>query len=157
MTHAARLSILKENLKGLRLAVASLSRSRDLCAGLDPLRMQFDENQLDRIEVLASRFARTTDYLCNKTLRSLDHYEGYPQGSPLDVTHRADKRGIVGSTQLRTLKDLRNEIAHEYLAEEISELLSALLLHTPALIAAANASIGYAEMLTGAADITPSS
>jgi uncharacterized protein YutE (UPF0331/DUF86 family) len=49
-------------------------------------------------------------------------------GSIIDAANGAEKRGIVDSvSKLRDLKDLRNEIAHEYETEDIRLLFSLVL------------------------------
>lgn len=78
----------------------------------------------DAIEMLASRFSRTTDFLVNKVLRAIDRYELEPEGSLIDVINRAEKRGLVESARvLREMKELRNEIVHEYLPAGLAERL----------------------------------
>ena len=50
----------------------------------------------------------------------------------LDVINRADKRGLFDSIdQIRTIKDLRNRIAHEYAKEELESLYGDVMRLTP--------------------------
>jgi uncharacterized protein YutE (UPF0331/DUF86 family) len=49
--------------------------------------------------------------------------------------NRAEKRGIVESSQtLHELKDLRNEIVHEYQIAQIEQFFESVLKTTPALL-----------------------
>lgn len=94
MTEPTAKGVLQENLTGLRQALATLERTwqeaRALGAG-----PAYTDRELDLIEVLAGRFARTTDFLVNKVLRSLDRYELEPEGTVIDVINRAEKRGVI--------------------------------------------------------------
>ncbi|MBC7367398.1 MAG: hypothetical protein H7343_11415 [Undibacterium sp.] len=120
MTVATRPTLLAAKLDGLARAARSRERARSLCAEL-AAQDHFSDTQLDRIEVFASRFGRTTDFLINKVLRSLDACEDYGAGTPLDRVHRAEKRGLV---------------AHEYLADDLVPLLAELHRLTLPLLAA---------------------
>jgi len=147
VTAATQLTLLAANLDGLTRAAHSLERARSLCTEFVAVD-RFSDTQLDRIEVFASRFGRTTDFLINKVLRSLDACEGYDAGTPLDLVHRAEKRGLVAhALELRAMKDLRNEIAHEYLADDLVPLLAELQRLTPPLLAAIAATQIYGRRL----------
>ena len=83
---------------------------------LDDLR----ESEVESLETLAGRYGRTVDILINRILLNLDLIEGEETGRKLDVVIRAEKRGFVKDYSiLLELKDLRNELAHEYIDEEI--------------------------------------
>jgi len=132
MTKPDAAAILRGNLAGLRLAQAALERAWRSAptVGAGPV---FAEAEQDQIEVLSGRFARTTDYLINKVLRSLDRYELAADGTLLDLINRAERRGIVASArELRRMKELRNEIVHEYLPAGQAELLVDLRTLVPA-------------------------
>jgi hypothetical protein len=92
-------TVLRDAAAGLGQATASLQRAADLCAKLGP-GPAFSPAELDTIEVLASRFSRTTDFLVNKVLRALDRYELEPEGTLLDTINRAEKRVLVASARL---------------------------------------------------------
>jgi uncharacterized protein YutE (UPF0331/DUF86 family) len=65
-------------------------------------------------------------------------------GSIIDAANGAEKRGIVESvSRLRDLKDLRNEIAHEYETEDIKSLFSLVLASTPQLLEIADKTVKY--------------
>ena len=83
------------------------------------------EQQLESAEAFTSRFARSVDLLVNKVLRSLDRMELNPEGTLLDIIHRAEKRGLLGRAEdLREMKDVRNMIAHDYAGARAGEILA---------------------------------
>jgi hypothetical protein len=149
MSKANSTDLLRENLAGLRLALASLERTwqatRTLGNGPD-----YKNEELDLIEVRGARFARTADFLVNKALRSLDRYELEPEGTLIDVVNRAEKRGLIAQARdLRRMKELRNEIVPEYLPHQQVELLADLKVQVPLLLETGQRLVTYAdEVLT---------
>lgn len=147
MKPANSATLLRESVADLRRAMISLDRAFSQCASIASA-TSFSASELDAIEVLASRFARTTDFLVNRVMRALDRWELEPDGSLLDVLNRAEKRGLVHEARtLREMKELRNEIVHEYLPAGLAELLGDLRRYTPMLLATAAATAAHVERL----------
>ena len=93
-----------------------MERSYDRCKDIDLLSLS--EDDLEKLETLAARFSRSIDILINKFLRSLDIAELEDVSRKLDIVIRAEKRGFVENyEELIELKNLRNELAHEYIEE----------------------------------------
>ena len=130
----AAIEVLKINLENLKSSVRWLRRSQEFCLEIG-IKGIYSEEEFDDFENLTSRFARTTDLIVNKVLRSIDSVEFLEAGSAIDAANRAEKRGIIDSVSgLRDLKDLRNEIAHEYETDDLGNLFSAILSAVPELI-----------------------
>ncbi len=73
--------------------------------------------------------------LVNKVLRSIDTVESEDIGTVIDIMNRAEKRGIVTSAELlHTIKDLRNNIVHEYKIAEITRFFADVKKYTPLLL-----------------------
>jgi uncharacterized protein YutE (UPF0331/DUF86 family) len=71
-----------------------------------------------------------------EVFRSIDRVELEEGVTLLDVLNRAEKRGLVHSTdEFRQMRELRNEIAHGYRLEDLKELFSAVLEHSEKLMA----------------------
>ncbi len=142
-------AVLRENVQGLQQAIESLQRATGGCVAIGD-GPSFTFAELDAIEVLASRFSRTTDFLVNTVLRAIDRYELEPEGTLIDVINRAEKRGLVESARvLREMKELRNEIVHEYLPTGLAELRADLRRLTPQLLAIAQRTVAHAERVLG--------
>jgi hypothetical protein len=121
------LDVLKRNLESLTSSIEWLRRSYDICKSIEA-RDSYTAEEFDRFENLTSRYARTTDLLIGKVFRSIDRVELMNSGSIIDAANGAERRGIVDSvSDLRDLKDLRNEIAHEYETEDIRTLFTQVL------------------------------
>ena len=109
----------------------SYERSREIIHRTD-----WTPEQMERLESLASRFARLSDLLTQKIMRIVDELELTPEGTLLDRIHRAEKRGWVDSAaDLVRIRELRNLIAHEDAADKLHELYQAIIVLTPQLLA----------------------
>jgi hypothetical protein len=123
---------LKEILSALNLSLKRLLYSYETCRKTG-LKETYSEEELVVFEAMTSRYARTTDMLINKVLRSLDVVEYIDEGTVIDAANNAEKREIADSQDLRMLKDLRNSIAHEYITENIVRFFDKVLEFTPLL------------------------
>ena len=135
MTDTDVLQNLHESLDALDRATAWLERSLDLCRPID-LDAELRPEQHDALEALTSRYARVSDMLVQKVYRAIDSVELEEGGSPLDVLNRAHKRDLIASVaELREIRELRNEVAHDYAVEDLTGLFSDVLRYAPKLIA----------------------
>ncbi len=126
--------VLQENIETLNLSAGWIQHSFEQTSVIG-LKEAYTSEEFDRFENLASRYARTTDMLVNKVLRSIDTVEYEDSGTIIDIMNRAEKRGIVSSAELlHTIKDLRNSIVHEYKMDEISRFFGDIQKYTPFLL-----------------------
>ena len=126
MTLDDRLAQLDRALDATAAAMGWLDRSSRLCRDIDPAG-QLSETDFDALENLTSRFARAVDLLIHKVYRAMDAVEMDAGGSTLDVVNRAHKRGLFDDPErMRELKDVRNEIAHEYVLDDVREIFAAV-------------------------------
>jgi len=137
-----------ENLKlckeQLSAALKWLERSYCQCNSIE-LTRPFNEDDFDKLENLTSRFARATDLLINKMYRAIDLVELKQPGSLIDTINNAEKNHLIDSVdQARTLKDIRNEIAHEYKLEDQKYLFNEVMLETAELLKLSKKAIEHA-------------
>jgi len=100
-----------------------------------PLPEPFPEDLAIELEALTARFARLADLLVQKLFRAQDALLLEDEGSLLDRLNRAEKRGQIESAeQWREIRELRNQIAHEYVLEDLRELFEAVFRHAPLLL-----------------------
>ncbi len=86
-------------------------------------------------EALTARFSRLCDFIFQKSFRTLDQVELQDEGTAIDRLNRMEKRGVIPSAlRWRELRELRNEIAHEYLIEASDLVLSQAFQATPELL-----------------------
>lgn len=130
---AAKFELLQEELSGLEQAAQHLEYSRQRCLGLVRLD-DLSPEQLERLESLASRFARLADLLTQRIFRLIDDIELVGSSSTLDRIYRAEKRGWASAADLIRIRELRNLVAHEYAADQMNDIYSAVAALTPVLI-----------------------
>ncbi len=127
-------SILEENLKALEESLKWLIRSYNICNN------EFDINNLsddgmDAFESFTSRFARTADLLFNKVFRGIAYLEEGEQLPWIDVIMVMEKAGVIDSSEdIRLIKELRNDVVHEYVMKDLIPLFGEILLQCPKLI-----------------------
>lgn len=130
--------ILKTELKILAEAAEIMSRSYAICRDIkikDGKNGKPSFEELDHFEALTSRFARLSDLIVQKMFRLIDQLELDPPGTARDRIHRAEKRGLITSSDTFVkIRLLRNEISHEYLPEEILRIFQSVLEWSPDLL-----------------------
>lgn len=108
------IEILCENWHILKKSISLLEKSYKRCQKIDINK----EEDIEKIETFANRYTRSVDILLNKFLRSLDLVEAEEITRRLDILIRAERRGFVENYEiLLEMKNLRNELAHEYIEE----------------------------------------
>ena len=122
-----RREIFCENLKLFNKSIFWLKKSLQKVKNIENFE-KLTEEQLEIIEALMNRYSRAVDILINKVLRSLDYLELEESSRKLDIVIRAEKRGFVRDYNiLIEMKDLRNELAHEYLEERLRDRLEEVI------------------------------
>jgi hypothetical protein len=102
--------------------------------------------RVERLEALAARFARLADLMTQKVFRAVDAVELVDEGSLLDRLARMEKRGVIDSEATwRDIRDLRNQVAHDYVVTDLERLYSDVYAHTPELIASVGRVRAYLE------------
>ena len=134
MKHNEHIQALAETLRQLDDGARWLRRSYTRCRKASAKR-DLTPADLDALEALTGRYARVSDMILQKLFRGLDAIELEDQGTLLDALNRAEKRGLIDSAaDFREIRELRNEIAHEYAQENLRPLFDNVLERTPALL-----------------------
>jgi hypothetical protein len=144
LSRAEQLALYCENLEG---AADYLRESAEVCAPLlhgTP----YSRLELREFEAVTARFARLSDLLLQKVLRYVGTIEANDAGSIIDIMNRAEKQNIARATVFSSIRDVRNEIAHEYATRDIDEIARDVLRFSPELLAMTGRAIEYAKALT---------
>jgi len=121
VTFKERQELFCENLRLFNKTLLWLKKSLERMSTVN-VNGTLSERELEAVEALLSRYSRSVDILINRVLRSLDYLELEDSKRKLDVVIRAEKRGFVDDyNKLIEMKDLRNELAHEYLEERLMD------------------------------------
>ncbi len=126
-------------------AISWLERSIGICNRIG-IKADYADEEYDAFEALSSRYVRTIDMIVRRVLRTIDLVELERPGTLIDTVNHAARRGVIDNVDaLRTMTDLRNEIAHDYIKSELVEAFENILHQTPQVIALARRIKDYAE------------
>lgn len=141
-------TILTENVTALKHSVAWLQRSFSICNDVAD-KQNLSAEEMDAYESLTARFARTADLLFNKVFRSI-HYVQEGENRPwLDVLLHMEKMGVIESSEYaRLLKELRNDIVHEYALNDLLDLFKEVYEQTPVLLKMVDSAITEADRVS---------
>ena len=115
-------SVLRANREVLDQAVPSFSKSLEKCRSLNlagPRSFEVEES----LDALTSKFARVSDIFTQKVLKSLVLLTREDAPTFVDRMNLCEKLGVISSAaDLIEIRDLRNQIAHEYLSDNLAEI-----------------------------------
>jgi hypothetical protein len=120
----------KKNMDSLRLSLKALNFSYEKCLKIG-IKDDYSDEELESFESLTSRFARTSDVFTQKILTTLFILLKETPRSFIDRANLSEKLGIINrSKDLQDIRELRNEIAHEYSIRNITEIFDEVLKYT---------------------------
>lgn len=139
--------MLEKDISELEKAADILRYSYNKCSAVN-LMDGLDQDILESFEALTGRFARLSDILIQKVLRTIDMVELESAGTVRDRINRAEKKKLIDSADtLIEIRLLRNEIAHEYKSETVYVIFEKVLHLTPLLIEGVDSTVLYASRL----------
>ncbi len=142
------IELLGESLEALSSSLQWLKQSVDRCASIVKKSEFTDPYDFEALEALTARFARTVDILTGKVYRSIDKVEMNNGKTLIEVIEFLEKTGVVSSfQQTKRLKELRNDIVHEYQQDDLNELFRSIYKSSPLLMEDAEKAIKYASAL----------
>jgi hypothetical protein len=118
----------------LQAAVDTLQLSIRKCQ-LIGIKVSYTFEELESFDSLTSKFNRTSDIFVQKVLRSVWMLLHEPFAPYIDMMNKSEKMSIIRSAdQMIEIRDLRNQIAHEYIPEAIRDLIPEVIELTSQLI-----------------------
>ena len=122
-------NILKQELNLLNDSSNTLEYSYKACNRIG-IKEKYTEEELESYEALCSRFARLTDIMIQKILKSIELVDLETPGTIRDRINSSYKKGIItNADKLIEVRVLRNEIAHEYLPEAFKDIFEKVIEH----------------------------
>ena len=121
------------NFKLLEKSLDALSYSYEKCKGLQT-QPEYTPDEQESFEALTARFARSSDILTQKVLKSLFFMLQENIRTIIDAANLLEKLEIIETADdLLNIRELRNQIAHEYQESELKELFIDVLRYSPKL------------------------
>ena len=135
---------LKSDFESLNLAVNSLKMSFDKCKIIG-LKTIYNFEEQESFDSFTSKFARTSDIYTQKILKTIFYLLRENPKTFIDRANLAEKLEIIPSAdQLITIRDLRNEIVHDYMPGELPGLYKEIFSNFNKLIASIEKTKGFA-------------
>jgi hypothetical protein len=124
---------LEAHLAGLEKAFETLRYSYAKCSIIIE-KENLDQADQESFEALTARFARTADLLTQKVLKSLFSLIHERPKTFLDAANLLEKLEIIENTDhILNIRELHNQIAHEYVNDDLHELFTDVLRFVPEL------------------------
>lgn len=124
---------LYENLNLLDKSLEVLDYSYQKCQNIQISDGESPEN-LEAVEALTSRFARSADILTQKIFKTLFKILQEDSKTFLDMANLCEKIEIIETAnELLALRELRNQIAHEYTEPDLKKVFRETLSYVPLL------------------------
>lgn len=124
---------LREDFNRLDMAIKMLKYSLDLCKKIG-IKSSYTLDELDRFESLTSRFARTSDIFTQKVMKGIILILREDAKTFIDKANLFEKLDICSAEELKMIRDLRNEITHEYKMGDITEIFEAVIEYSEKLL-----------------------
>ena len=132
-TEALMREVLNEDFARLGMAVKMLRYSLQRCKEIG-VKKDYSLEELDRFESLTSRFARTSDIYTQKLMKGLILILREEANTFIDKANLFEKLEIANVEDLKLIRDLRNEISHEYRLDDVTEIFEDVMEYCDKLI-----------------------
>ena len=132
-TEALMQETLKEAMTRLDLSVKMLEYSLARCKKIG-IKTEYALEELDRFESLTARFSRTSDIYTQKVMKGIILILREEANTFIDRANLFEKLNISSAEDLKLIRDLRNEISHEYKLNDITEIFEAVIEYSEKLI-----------------------
>ena len=127
------LAQLNENFALLEKSMRALAYSYEKCEAIGE-KEEYDLEDQESFEALTSRFARTSDILTQKVFKTLFILLQENIKTIIDAANFLEKLEVLEkSDDLLNIREIRNQIAHEYVESDIKALFFDVLRYVPEL------------------------
>lgn len=117
------INLLKSEWEVLQAAVNTLQLSVFKCQDIG-IKESYTFEELESFDSLTSKFNRTSDIITQKVIRSVWMLLHEPFAPFIDMMNHCEKMDMLRSAdQMIEIRDLRNQIAYEYLPDAIRDLV----------------------------------
>lgn len=128
------LGLLLEEWRLLQTSVSTLIQSSDKCKKIG-IKQDYSFEEQESFDSLTSKFGRTSDLFTQKVIRTVWALLHEPFVPFIDLLHTSEKIGLINSSdQILAVRDLRNQITHEYIPEAVRDLVPEVMEMTSELI-----------------------
>jgi hypothetical protein len=139
------IQLLHDELFLLNKSLDVLNYSLENCKKIG-IKPEYNMLELSEFESLSGRFARSSDILTQKILKTLFIYMQEEAKFFIDRCNLSEKIGLVDAADdLYNIRKLRNDIYHEYCITDITEIFEPLLQYSSLLLDIVDNTKSYIE------------
>lgn len=122
-TDSNHIKLLAHNWELLQNSLDTLIKSVEKAQAIGR-KKDYTFEEMETFDSLTSKFNRTSDIFLQKIIRTLWELLHEDKMPLIDILNRAEKLEIIHSADdMLEIRDVRNQIAHEYIPEAIQELV----------------------------------
>lgn len=126
--------LLQSELKLMNNAASILQYSYKKCLNIKT-KKKYTLKELDAFENLTSRFARLSDIIIQRVLKTIHSIDLDETSSVRDSINLAEKKNLLKSgEEMIEMRELRNSIVHEYIPDVIKSIFIRTVKLTPLLL-----------------------
>ena len=119
--------LLGENLQKLDKALLSFNLSLDKCHTIG-LKNEYTFEESETYDSMTSKFARLNDMFLQKILRTVFLLLHEDNQTLIDLANRAESLNMISNADnLLIVRDIRNQISHEYQDENLNSLYAEII------------------------------
>ena len=117
------INVLQQEWTQLKGSVQTLQQSSIKCFAIG-IKEEYSFEEQESFDSLTSKFSRTSDLFTQKIIRTSWMLLHEPFVPFIDMMNLAEKISMINSAdQMIEIRDMRNQIAHEYIPEAIRDLV----------------------------------
>lgn len=122
-TDSNHFKLLARNWELLQSSLDTLIKSVEKAQAIGE-KQDYTFEEMETFDSLTSKFSRTSDIFLQKIIRTLWELLHEDKMPLIDILNRAEKLEIIHSADdMIEIRDVRNQVAHEYIPEAIQELV----------------------------------
>lgn len=127
-------TMLDEAIISLDKSLVALSHSYQKCTEINKPSGKYSLDEQERFEALASRFARSSDMLTQKLLKTLFILMQEDIKTVIDGANFLEKLEIIDNADdLLNIRAIRNQIAHDYIQDDLHGFYQEIITFIPML------------------------
>jgi hypothetical protein len=131
---AKLLDLLHSEWRLLENSASTLLQSLQKCRAIG-LKQEYSFEEQESFDSLTSKFGRTSNLFSQKIIRTIWGMLHEPFVPFIDLMNISEKIGLIcSSDQMVAVRDLRNQITHEYIPEALHDLVPEVIQMTGELI-----------------------
>ena len=124
------IKLLTANWELLQNSLKTLKRSVEKAQTIGQ-KKEYTFEEMEAFDSLTSKFSRASDIFLQKIIRTLWELLHEDKMPLIDILNKAEKLEIIHSADaMLEIRDIRNQIAHEYIPEAIQELVPDVIMLT---------------------------